>query len=80
MLTWLFGRLTGALWAYQWFRLLSLKIVRHSPRRFSVWWSVNTPLALSLHHMFLQQGDFEMASSMVRDFGSLPGAWSFRGD
>lgn len=68
--------LTGFLWRFQAFRLLTLKLVRHAPRKFAWWWAVNTPLAVALHHILINSGDFEGAAGIVRETRKRPGAWS----
>lgn len=70
------GPLTGYLWRFQWFRFLSIKIARHTPKQMARWWAVNTPLLLSLHQLAIDTGDWETARKIAADLRSHPGAWS----
>lgn len=70
------GPLTGYLWRFNWFRLLSIKIAAHAPGKVANWWAVNTPLLLSLHKVFVEHEDWETAQKIVADMRANPGFWT----
>lgn len=71
------GLLTGYLWRFQWFQLLSLRIAYYGPPSLADWWAVNTPLLQCLHRILIDHGDFEGARDAVELARAHPGSWSF---
>ncbi len=70
------GALTGFLWRFNAFRLLTINLVCWFPGPIADWLAVNTPLLIGLHWIFIESGDFEMARRVVEDLRKHRGAWS----